>query len=96
MISSIWKYTLIPATTNIVKMPLGAQILSVDTQNDEIVVYALVDTEENIVTELDFKTYGTGHQIDINIHNYTFLGTAKLQNGSLMFHVFYKRTTEQA
>ena len=33
---------------------------------------------------------GTGHNADVLSKSYWFLGTVKLHNGALMFHVFYQ------
>lgn len=90
MKKSIWKYVLVAETVNTIEVPLGAELLSVETQGDNIVVYALVNTNEASTQTIEIRTYGTGHEIDVNITDYKFLGTAKLYNGSLMFHVFYR------
>jgi hypothetical protein len=86
---SIWKYTLKAETSQMVEVPFGAEILSLKTQGDDIVIYALVDTQETYTTSIEVRVYGTGHYIDVNIADYRFLGTAKLHGGALMFHVFY-------
>lgn len=91
MNNMIWKYTLNAETINFIEMPLGAEVLSVETQGAEIVLYALVNSMEKAQQQIEVRTYGTGHEIDVNISNYKFLGTSKLYNGSLMFHLFYKR-----
>lgn len=74
-------------------LPAGSQILSVDSQQENIVAYALVDPEDSRTEEYVFLTIGTGAIIEQNLHNYTFLGTAKLLGGSFMFHIFYKKLT---
>lgn len=88
---TIWKYTLKAEVSNIIDMPLGAEVLSVETQGDDINIYALVDPMETAQQQIEVRTYGTGHDIDVDLSHYKFLGTAKLYNGSLMFHLFYKR-----
>jgi hypothetical protein len=92
MNNTIWKYTLNAGTVNNIDMPLGAEVLSVETQEDDIVLYALVNSKEESQQQMEVRAYGTGHDIDVNLSDYNFLGTAKLYSGSLMFHVFYKRT----
>lgn len=88
---SIYKYTLDIAVSNIIELPLATNILSVESQGDNIVVYGLVDTEEIETADYDFRTYGTGHGTIDDIKDYTFLGTVKMEDGNLMFHVFYKQ-----
>lgn len=90
-LKTIYKYTLEGKESNVIEMPLSTQIISVESQGDNIVVYGIVDTEENATISYDFRTYGTGLQINIDLNEYKFLSTVKLYNGSLMFHVFYKQ-----
>lgn len=80
---TVWKYTLTPEAT--LEMPVGAKILSVQAQQDEVVMWALVDTEAKL-EKRGFLVYGTGNQIPY--HNVQYLGTAQLSEGSLVFHVF--------
>lgn len=65
------------------------RILSVEEQNEKIVVYAVVDTEKQPV-KYEFGINGTGNPITFEIDQYTFLGTVKMYAGSLIFHVFYR------
>lgn len=90
---SIWKYTLEAKEKQLINMPLGSKILSAENQESNIVIYALVDTEEAteyIKDHFEILVYGTGHEIKEDISSYEFLNTVKMDNGSLMFHVFYK------
>ena len=79
----IWKYTLSPAI--LIKIPKGAQLLSVAEQNNNICMWALVDPNADLEVR-EFHIFGTGH--DITIKNLDFVGTALLDNGSLVSHVF--------
>lgn len=87
---SIWKFVLESQENQMLEIPLGAEILSTETQGDEIVIYALVNTEQTEKEYKDVRVYGTGVAIPDVITEYNFLGTANLYNGSMMFHVFYK------
>ncbi len=87
----IFKYTLKAKDVQDVVIPYPNRILSVTEQYGSIVVYALVDDCENGDGEIyTFQIRGTGHNAD-GLEGYTFLGTAKLLDGDLMFHVFYIR-----
>lgn len=65
--------------------PLGILV-----QGDRIVLYAYYD-EEEIAKKYDIHISGTGHPVDEYIvEQYSFLGSAALFNGDLIFHIFYK------
>lgn len=70
-------------------MPEGAEILSVQAQNNgtyEIPqIWALVDTN-NPLKKRSFQVFGTGHTIYPDPGPY--IGTFQLMKGSLVFHVF--------
>ena len=87
---TIYKYPLIAMHTQTLELPKGSSILSVMNQFDEIVIYALVDTEEKQTEKYTITTHGTGHKAD-DVCNFKFLGTVKLEDGRLMFHVFYRK-----
>lgn len=88
----IWKYTLKAETEQQLELPFGARILSVKEQGGFIVLYALVNPREVDKAIYSILVYGTGHTINVtaNINTYDFLDTVKMENGLLMFHVFYK------
>lgn len=90
MNNAVWKY-FIEGQTSKIRMPIGADVLSAESQGDEIVIYSLVNTKEVDTQEIEIKIFGTGQPIELNIKEYTFLDTLKLEDGSLMLHVFYKR-----
>ena len=52
-------------------------------------LYALVDTKETKTKDVTIIIHGTGHNAD-DVDAAHFLGTVKLMNGQLMFHVFYQ------
>jgi hypothetical protein len=66
-------------------MNRGAKILNVQTQGDEIYVWALVDTREGSIYR-DISYCGTGWEIDDSMNPETYIGTAQL-NG-LVLHFF--------
>jgi hypothetical protein len=99
MNNTIYKYVLTPVDRQIVKLPKGAEVLSVESQfnpegflQEQVVVYAFVDEEEKETESFVFQTRGTGHYAgNFKRENYAFLGTVKLSNGKLMFHIFYRK-----
>lgn len=84
----VFKYLLDVATYQFIRIP-STNILSVAEQGNNMVVYALVDTEIAPV-QYEFAVIGTGHTILQDIDAYNFLGTVKLHDGKLMFHVFFR------
>ena len=82
----IWKFELGPDAK--IEMPLGANILCVQTQYDKPQIWALVDPTARTIRRR-FRTYGTGHIMPVNPGEY--IGTFQLHNGSLVFHVFEEK-----
>lgn len=85
MNKTIWKYTLQPSSL-ILEIPEGSEILSVESQNNKICIWFLVDPSADSV-EREFIVYGTGHAISDAEHK-KYIGSAQLENGMLVFHVF--------
>jgi hypothetical protein len=65
-------------------------ILSAESQEEDIVVYALVDLDDLTPIKYEFAVYGTGHDMEIGT-GFKFAGTVKMHNGSFMFHVFFRK-----
>lgn len=72
-----------------IPMPVGATVLSVDAQKDQLYVWAMVDAEL-VNSELrTFAVYGTGWDIDpVEGKDLKFVGTALMHGGLLVWHVF--------
>lgn len=85
---SVYKYP-IPNHGGI-EMPVGAKILSVHAQNDSVCLWALVDPSRPPVSRA-FRVFGTGHPIGNDLaERLSFVGTALLEAGSFVVHVFEK------
>lgn len=71
-------------------MPKGAQILSVGTQRNAPVMWALCNTEAEMVGR-KIEIFGTGNPVPDNVdaeHNHKFLGSFQLYEGGFVGHVF--------
>lgn len=79
----VWKFML--PTSGLTRMPKGAQVLAIQTQNGDPQMWALVDIEAPLV-ERKFAVYGTGRRIGSNAGQY--VGTFQIEGGALVFHVF--------
>lgn len=91
MNKQIWKFILLPGHRNFAKveMPEGAEILTVQVQNANICLWALV-TPENSLKSRNIEVFGTGHDIPfdgISIYR-RYIGSVQLESGLLVFHVF--------
>jgi hypothetical protein len=80
---AFWKFVLHPYARNM--LPVGAKLLSVHAQGDDLCLWALVDTEAPL-EDREFVIVGTGHEV--HDHAGAFIGTALLANGRLVLHVF--------
>lgn len=82
----IFKYPLEITDEQHVEMPFGASLLTAQFQGDDLVVWALVDAEEQETKKKRFRIYGTGHPIEGLPGSY--LATAQEPMRGLVWHVF--------
>lgn len=92
MNKEIWKYELQTTGSQAIEMPIGAEILTVQTQNDIPCLWALVHPKES--KEMRFiDVYGTGHNVPFGMQEIKkYIGTYQLHGGTLVFHVFERLT----
>ncbi len=92
----IFKYLLAMVDYQTIDIKKPAILLSVEEQNDGVMLYALVDDLEDSIP-VDVRIIRTGNPITDDIENYKFLGTIKLAKGRLMFHIFarYSKGSEK-
>ena len=86
----VYKYPLGSKDQQEIMIPAGSKILSVETQDEHIVLYALVDDKVTHLNTYLVIIHGTGHNAD-DTEDCDFVGTVKLYGGALMFHVFTRR-----
>lgn len=89
MNKTIYKYPLLVTDFQEVLMPIGAEILTIQTQDENACLWALVDPNELVVEYRNIEIYGTGHPIycDMGISR-KYISTFQLQGGKLVFHSF--------
>jgi hypothetical protein len=80
----VYKYDLKVIDQQIIEMPVGANLLTVQLQHGNLKLWAAVDS--NIMTKRSIVILGTGHEIDYTPEKY--IGTFQMMNGNLVFHVF--------
>lgn len=70
---------------NEIKMPLAAQILKADKQNNNFYIWALVD--DTFAHEYKkFKVIGTGHVIEEDLDNLKYINT--IFDNQFVWHLF--------
>ena len=86
MKKAVYKYKLqITKVIQEVVLPLGAQILCIKMQNDELCMWALVDPDQTYNEVVKIRCAGTGHEITEDVE---YIDTVMLLNGELVFHFF--------
>ena len=85
MKNSIWKFNFPIKDRITIQMPKGAEILTVQNQNEEGTLWAICNTEADKEPRY-FLIYGTGHPIDTDGKKY--IGTFQVSGGRLVWHLF--------
>lgn len=84
----IWKYPLEVIDLQIIAVPLGAKILTVQMQGDTCCLWALVDETEpeshKVIKHI--AIYGTGNPLPDDTG--TYIATFQMMGGSQVFHAF--------
>lgn len=85
---TIWKYSLAVLDHQVIRMPRGAMVLTVQAQNGEGCLWALVDVDEPMVDRI-FAVFGTGHFLrKAEWEKLHYIGTYQMLDGVLIWHVF--------
>ena len=87
MHKSIYKYQLKVTDKQNVVLPVGAEILTVQSQNEAPCLWAMVDETEQRKTPRLIRTIGTGHPIE-HFAGLSYIGTYQIAGGSFVFHIF--------
>lgn len=82
---TIWKAVLQPTDAQQIEVPAGAELLCAREQFEKICVWFRCDPAAP-KEKRDIAIVGTGHAAPNGEGRY--IGTASLQGGALMFHVF--------
>jgi hypothetical protein len=87
----MWKYVLAPEDEQEINVRVGARVLSVEEQREDIVLYVMLDPNEP-KEKAAVWVVGTGHDVPVGVTASMFVGTAKMYGGNLMFHIFSTHT----
>lgn len=80
----VWKYHL-PTSITDLRLPVGAEILSAQVQNDTVYLWVMVDP----LAPKEYRTFemiGTGQALEEGTR--TFIDTVQMADGFLVFHIF--------
>jgi len=83
----IFKYPLSVTDHQEIHVPVGGKFISVQVQNNEICLWALVD-EDKIQVAREIRVIGTGHPIYDDSGNMDYIGTVQMMSGKLIWHIF--------
>jgi hypothetical protein len=83
---TIWKYAVPVQDEFEIEMPMGSQVLSVQTQGSVPRIWVLVNPEEKAKLTRRFRVVGTGHEIEEE--HIEFIDTFQVNGGQYIFHVF--------
>ena len=87
MDKQIWKFKL-PFDSTKIDMPFGADILTVQVQNEQAYIWAMVNPLNSLKPRY-FQTFSTGENIKSNADNKNqYIGTYQLEDGLFVYHVF--------
>jgi hypothetical protein len=83
---TIHKWTLQPGVNGL-RLPIGAEVLTVQIQNGSPQLWAKVDTEQPTEPRI-FAVVGTGHELPSSATNLRYIATVQIDGMLLVFHVF--------
>lgn len=86
----IYKYPLEIKDEQVVLLPTGAKILTVQAQMDKPCIWAMVNPTSPNDQAFTIRIHGTGHAIS-DSDELEYINTVQLYGGKLVFHVFVKR-----
>lgn len=79
-----------------IQLPYGAEVLSAINQYNRIVLYCLVDDEEDRTEQRTLIVAATGEGLPqetidkIKYYHFQFLGTVSLYGGNVIWHIWIK------
>lgn len=89
MIQRVHKYILSNPNHNIIRIPKNAQFLKVAIQGYDTVLYALVDTQEEL-ENVHFLCIGTGYSVtdELQENEYVIWIDTVIEDNGVVRHVF--------
>lgn len=86
---TVYKYPLEVADEQELTLPAFAKILCVKDQHNDLVLYALVNTDAELLDKYKIYIRGTGHPINFPPAA-DYLDTVVMFGGKLVWHIFIR------
>lgn len=83
---TIYKYKIETTDSQVLLLPKEAEILTVQIQNGEPHLWAMIDTDKDETDPRVIEIFGTGNPIPDG--NRRYISSYQLRDGRLIFHVF--------
>lgn len=83
---TIYKYEISMVPEQVIHMPKGSEILSIQRQHYGLMLWALVDPDQE-PEPVKFRFIGTGEDIE-NSFTGSYIGTYKFYHDSVVLHLF--------
>jgi hypothetical protein len=87
---TIWKYEVPILGCFSLELPAGAELLTVQVQFGVPCIWVIVDPEKPLI-EMQFRLFGTGHEINPKMGELTHVGSFMMLDGMLVWHLFVKK-----
>lgn len=87
MARAIFKWTLQLEDEQVLSVPVGTKLLSVQMQHGSPQVWGICFSPASSMKKITVFIHGTGHPITREVLG-RFLGTFQMKDGTLVFHVF--------
>lgn len=85
---TIYKYPIKITDEQIINMPIGANIISIQMQNKIATIWAIVSTKE-ILTSVKIRVFGTGEEIPVGS---VLRHVGSVQDRGYVWHIFIDDT----
>ena len=83
----IYKYLLQVADKQVLQLPLGYKILSLQVQNEMPCLWLEMNLDETKKVLVPLYTFGTGRTFS-NLPELKYIGTYQLEGGALVLHAY--------
>ncbi len=90
----VFKYPLRIENSQTVRFTGFVEILSVAVQQQQLVLYVVVNPDDKRESELEVFIRGTGHDLGQDVSGYRFMGTHMTFGASLVWHVWLGNHTQ--
>ncbi len=89
---TIYKYLFKTTDRQLIELPKGFEILTIQTQSGIPCLWILADFKSKELESVEIETFGTGHDV-YHINGKTerkYIGTYQLNDGKFIGHVFQR------